>query len=96
MQVKSSSKNRLRRPERPQLCGDVLCLFLSGRGLGSEEHAFSDSTLDEIHSLREKAVREDIARRLKGVCSNLPDDEFQKLVTVMADRQVKRERRLIW
>jgi len=64
--------------------------------LGSEEHAFSDSSLEEIHSLREKAVREDIARRLRRVCSNFSDDEFQKLVAVMADRQVKRERRLIW
>lgn len=64
--------------------------------MGSEEHAFSDSSLDEIHSHREKAVRDDIARRLKPVCSNFSDDEFQKLVAVMADRQVKRERRLIW
>lgn len=64
--------------------------------MGSEEHALSDSTLEEIHSLREKAVREDIARRLKPVCSNFSEDEFQKLVSVMADRQVKRERRLIW
>jgi hypothetical protein len=83
-------------PERSQLCGRVLCLSISGCGLGSEEQAFSDSTLDEIHSLREKAVREDIAERLRPVCSNFPDDEFQKLVAVMADRQVKRERRLIW
>jgi hypothetical protein len=52
--------------------------------------------MDEIHARREKEVRDDIARRLKPVCSNFPDDEFQKLVGVMADRQVKRERRLIW
>jgi hypothetical protein len=64
--------------------------------LGSEEHPFSDSTLDEIHSLREKAVREDIARRLKRVCNSFPEDEFEELVTKMADRQVKRERLLIW
>jgi hypothetical protein len=64
--------------------------------LASEEHAFRDPTLDEIQALREKAVREDISRRLKPVCSNFPDDEFKKLVEVMADRQVKRERRMIW
>ncbi len=64
--------------------------------MGLEEYAFSDSSLEEIHTLREKAVREDIARRLKPVCSNFSDDEFQKLVAVMADRQVKRERRLNW
>lgn len=75
----------------------MLNLFYQRPGvLGSEEHAFSDSSLEEIHSLREKAVREDITRRLRRICSNFSDDEFQKLVAVMADRQVKRERRLIW
>jgi hypothetical protein len=64
--------------------------------LGSEEHAFGDSTMDEVHSLREKEVREDIAQRLSGVCSAFPDDEFKKLVTVMAERKVKQERRLVW
>jgi hypothetical protein len=64
--------------------------------LGSEENASGDSTVDEIHSRREKEVRDDIARRLKPVCSNFPDDEFQKLVKTMADQQVKCERRLIW
>lgn len=64
--------------------------------MGSEEHAFNDSTMDEVHSLREKAVREDIARRLRRICSEFSEDEFQKLVSVMADRQVKRERRQIW
>lgn len=62
----------------------------------SEEHPFSDSSPDEIHSLREKAVREELARRLRGVCSNFSEEEFQELVAKMADRQVKRERRLIW
>ncbi len=63
--------------------------------MGSEEHV-TDTSLEEIHTLREKAVREDIARRLSTVCSNFSADEFQKLVAVMADRQVKRERRLNW
>jgi len=40
-------------------------------------------------------VREDIARRLRPVCSNFSDEEFEKLVSLMAARQVKRERRLI-
>lgn len=64
--------------------------------MGSEEHAFGEPTVEEIHSRREKEVRDDIARRLKPVCSNFPDDEFQKLVKTMADRQVQRERRLNW
>jgi hypothetical protein len=64
--------------------------------LGSEERAFGDTTLDEVHSRREKEVREDISRRLKPVCSNFADDEFKKLVEAMAERQVERERRLMW
>ena len=64
--------------------------------MGSEEGVFGDSTLDEVHSRREKEVREDISRRLKPVCSNFADHEFKKLVEVMAERQVKRERRLMW
>ncbi len=63
--------------------------------MGSEQHSFGDSPLDEIHHLREKVVREDISKRLRKVCSNLSDEEFDKLVALMADRQVKRERRLI-
>lgn len=74
----------------------TMFLFLSGLTLGSEEHAFGEPTVDEIHSRREKEVRDDIARRLKPVCSNFPDDEFQKLVKTMADKQVKCERRLLW
>jgi hypothetical protein len=64
--------------------------------LGSEEHVFSESGVAEVHSLREKAVREDIARRLGNICSNFSADEFQTLVAVMAARQVKCERRPTW
>ena len=70
--------------------------FSSGRLLGSEEHAFSDSALADVHSLREKAVREDIARRLGHICSDFSPDEFKKLVSLMAARQVKCERRATW
>jgi hypothetical protein len=64
--------------------------------MGSEEHVFSESGLAEVHSVREKAVREDIARRLGTVCSNFSQDEFEALVAVMAARQVKCERRATW
>jgi hypothetical protein len=64
--------------------------------LGSEEYAFNEADLAEVHSLREKAVREDIARRLGQVCANFSQDEFDKLVAIMAARQVKCERRPIW
>jgi len=50
----------------------------------------------EVHSLREKIVREDITRRLRGVCSDLADDDFEQLVRLMAARQVKCERRQSW
>lgn len=55
-----------------------------------------DSDLAIIHSLREKAVREDIARRLGQICSNFSEAEFEVLVALMAARQVKCERRPIW
>jgi hypothetical protein len=77
----------------------VLCRFMSFPAvglLGSEEHAFSSLSLAEVHSLREKAVREDIARRLGHICSDFSPDEFDKLVSMMAERQVKCERRATW
>jgi len=41
-------------------------------------------------------VREDIARRLGHICSDFSADEFEKLVSLMAARQVKCERRSTW
>ena len=64
--------------------------------LGSDEHVFTESGLAEVHTLREKAVREDIARRLGTVCSHFSQDEFETLVSVMAARQVRCERRPTW
>jgi hypothetical protein len=72
------------------------CDFFSGRLLGSEEHAFSSLSLAEVHSLREQAVREDIARRLGHICSDFSPDDFERLVSLMAARQVKCERRATW
>jgi len=80
---------------RPRLCGVVRSLNRV-RFLGSEQHVFPESGLTEAHSLREKAVREDIARRLEKVCSHFSEDEFETLVAVMAARQVKCERRPTW
>src|SRR6266550_1906612 len=67
-----------------------------GHVVTPDEHAYSNSGMAEIHSLREKIVREDISRRLKKVCSDFSDDEFEKLVTLMATRQVRCERRQSW
>ena len=62
----------------------------------SEEQVYVDSALTELHTLRERAVREEIARRLGRVCSNFSDDDFDQLVQKMAERQVRGERRLVW
>ena len=61
-----------------------------------EEYAHRETGMAEVHSRREKLVQEDITRRLRGVCSNFSDDEFEKLVRLMATRQVRCERRQSW
>jgi len=60
------------------------------------ERAYSDSGMVEVHARREMVVREEITRRLRGVCSNFSDEEFEKLVRLMAARQVRCERRQSW
>jgi hypothetical protein len=60
------------------------------------EKVYTDSRLAELHALREKEVREEIAGRLRCVCGNLSHDEFDRLVQKMAERQVRDERRLVW
>lgn len=62
----------------------------------ASEHVYSESGMAEVHALREQKVREEIARRLKKVCANFSDDEFEKLVKLMAARQVRCERRQSW
>ena len=71
-------------------------LTRSSPPLESAEKADTDSALSELHALREKAVREEIARRLRGVCCNFPDEDFNRMVEGMAERQVRDERRLLW
>jgi hypothetical protein len=60
------------------------------------EKVYTDSSLSELHALREKEVREEIAKRLRCVCGNLSHDDFDRLVQKMAERQLKDERRLVW
>lgn len=48
---------------------------------------------EEIDYARKNAIRADIAQRLRRICSDLTDDEFQMLVEQMADRQLKSERK---
>jgi len=48
-----------------------------------------ESSEDDYQSSRKDAIRADISRRLKKICSHLPDDEFNDLVDVMAENKMK-------
>jgi hypothetical protein len=60
------------------------------------EKVYTDSALLEMHALREKEVREEIAMRLRCVCSDFSHEDFDRLVRKMAERQLRDERRLVW
>jgi hypothetical protein len=79
---------------RPVSCGDVRFLRLASQ-LKPQEKVNTDS-LSELHALREKQVREEITKRLRSVCVNFPQEDFDRLVKKMAERQVRDERRLVW
>lgn len=56
--------------------------------------ADSEPTGHQAH--REDRVRDEIARRLSRVCGNFSENEFQELVSKMAERQLRDERRQRW
>ena|SRR5687768_3870901 len=58
-----------------------------------EEFSWGDA-IAPYHSQRKATIREAIAQRLRKVCSDLPETEFQELVEQMADKQLRGERRL--
>jgi hypothetical protein len=68
----------------------------ASRQLEPQKKIYTDSTLSELHALREKEVREEIATRLRSVCDKLSREDFDRLVEKMAERQVRDERRLLW
>ncbi len=80
---------------RPSLCGDVRFLRLASQ-LKPKEKVYTDSALSELHALRESQVREEIATRLRRVCGNFSQEDFDRLVQKMAERQLRDERRLVW
>jgi hypothetical protein len=41
---------------------------------------------------RESCIRNDLRNRLRGVCKDLPEEEFQELVTAMTREQLRSER----
>jgi hypothetical protein len=64
--------------------------------LESQEKVYTESGLSELHALREKQVREEIATRLRHVCGNFSQEDFDRLIKKMAERQLRDERRLVW
>jgi hypothetical protein len=59
-----------------------------------EEFFLGDSAPSAYQSQRKAKIRGDIAQRLRQVCANLSETDFQTLVDQMADRQLRAERRL--
>ena len=47
---------------------------------------------DSLLHNRRATIRDDIAKRLRNVCSHLSDTEFKKLVEAMTDQKLKGER----
>jgi hypothetical protein len=64
--------------------------------LEAKEKVHTDSALTELHALRERQVREEIATRLRRVCGDFSQEDFDRLVKKMAERQLRDERRLLW
>jgi hypothetical protein len=58
-----------------------------------EDFFRSDLSPNSAQSTRKARIRDDIAQRLRRVCSDLPETEFQGLVDEIADRQLRGERR---
>ena len=51
----------------------------------------SSNNDSHLHARRDN-IRDDIAKRLRNVCSHLSDAEFKKLVNSMAEQKLKGER----
>lgn len=58
-----------------------------------EDFFRGDPASSGFQSNRKAKIRDDIAARLRRVCSDLPETEFQQLVDEIADKQLKGERR---
>jgi hypothetical protein len=58
-----------------------------------EDFFRSEASPSGFQSHRKAKVHADIAQRLRRVCSDLPETEFQALVDEMVEAQLKSERR---
>ena len=59
--------------------------------LGKSESSAPNN--DSLLHTRRDIIRDDIAKRLRNICSHLSDAEFKKLVEAMTDQKLKGERR---
>jgi hypothetical protein len=64
--------------------------------LKADEYVHTDIEVTEHQALREEKVREEIARRVGRVRGGFSEHEFQELVSKMAERQLRDERRQRW
>ncbi|MDQ6718455.1 MAG: hypothetical protein M3Z17_08940 [Gemmatimonadota bacterium] len=58
----------------------------------SESDLGADDNKLESPEQRENNVRNDLLKRLKSVCKDLPEEEFQDLVAAMTREQLRSER----
>ncbi len=74
----------------PRLCEATMTLF--GRLVRAQDDPLFDATRTESPEQREDSVRNDLLTRLKKVCKDLPEADFQDLVAAMTREQLRSER----
>jgi hypothetical protein len=71
------------------ICENVGKQPLKGRALDSPENKKPSKLLFGGDRTRTEAARNDIAWRLRKVCSDLPEDEFQALVEKLLENRLR-------
>ena len=66
-------------------------MALFGKMVSAEDEQSSGARAESPEE-REKTVRDDLLLRLRGVCKDLPEEEFQDLVAAMTREQLRSER----
>jgi hypothetical protein len=75
------------------LC-DTEQLQIGGQTVGANSQRKSASDEEDAYESSQKdAVRADLSRRLKKICSNLSDEDFDALVDRMAEKKIMGDRR---
>jgi hypothetical protein len=73
-------------------CATANDLITQECALGIAERDARPSVDNEVLSNRKEVVRKDIARRLRKICAHLSDEDFERLVEMMAEQKLKGER----